>query len=83
MTRHCDDFQPYMPPAVRNAYDVVQLWEENQQLKYELREAEKYRQLYFDHLNESIAAGEREIGNWLKLMLSGRLTYEPFDKAAP
>jgi hypothetical protein len=58
-----------MPRAVRQAYEVLDLWEQNCDLRERLVEAERYRQMYFDLLNESIKHGEIMIGNVIGAML--------------
>jgi hypothetical protein len=62
-----------MPEAVAAAYQVVDLWEENQRLRHELARSEKYEKLYNDEIMAGVRHGEKMMGSWLELLLSGRM----------
>lgn len=64
-----------MPIAVRSAYEVTDLWEDNQALRAEVARLEKFEQMYHELLNESVKRGQEDIGNWMKLLLSDRIQF--------
>lgn len=50
------------PPAVRNAYQVIELWHELQRLHRENIDLKRYRKLYLDELKSGIKHGEKMMG---------------------
>jgi hypothetical protein len=67
-----DDF---VPSAVRAAYEVVDLWEENLVLRREAAEGREWRDKYMALLNESVKRGQEDAGNWLRLLMSDRIKF--------
>ena len=63
------------PLSVRMAYEIVDLWEENAELRRLAKQGEEYRQKYMDLLNESVQRGQTDVGNWLQLLLSDRIKF--------
>lgn len=66
-----------MPQAVVNAYEIVELWEENQRLRAEIDELREYKQKYHEELDAGVKHGEQMMVGWLKLIMSDRIKFEP------
>ncbi len=62
-----------MPISVRSAYEVIDLWEQNIELRRLAAEGAEWRQKYMDLLNESVARGQTDCANLVRLMLNGNL----------
>ena len=67
----------YMPQSVIAAYEVVELWEENQRLNAQLEELREYKQKYHAELDAGVKHGEQMMAGWLKLIMSDRIKFEP------
>lgn len=67
----------YIPQSVLNAYEIVELWEENQRLRAEVNDLREYKQKYSDELDAGVKHGEQMMAGWLKLIISDRIKFEP------
>lgn len=65
----------HMPDAVAMAYQIVDLWEENLELRAAAKRGKEYEHKYMELLNESVRRGQEDIGNLLMLVMSPRVTF--------
>jgi hypothetical protein len=64
----------FMPEAVKSAYQIVDLWEQNQELRYQNKLLAEYEDKYHQLLNESVKHGQTVCAEWVRLLLTKDIT---------
>ena len=68
--------KPMIPDAVAMAYQIVDLWEENMELRAAAKRGKEYEHNYMELLNDSVKRGQEDIGNMLMLLMSPHVKFE-------
>jgi regulator of replication initiation timing len=70
-----------MSHVIDLAYQIIELHEENKELRMEVESLRQYKQAYLDQLDESVKHGETMMGLMLTGILNGNLVPTPSKEA--